>query len=439
MNKRLINGILSLLILTIISSMNSSMDSYAQEKDINTKIIVASNAIGEELTNLLADNIDGVKVKVLEQYDTGMFLVELNGKGNIDNILTEIENKPNVEFAQLDYKVSCEENLEKLEPKDSYYIYQWGLHNSGQIIGDYGVEGIDINVLPAWNITEGSKDVIVGVLDSGVDIDHEDLQGSIFVNPNEISNNGIDDDQNGYIDDVNGWNFINNDNVVFRSLQEDFHGTFIAGIIAANKNNIGICGVAPNVKIMPLKFISATSGNTSDAIKAIDYAIKMKVDIINCSWGGYDYNKALKKAMKRSKILYICSSGNEANSTDEKEVYPTCFNINNILTVGAIDNQGLMEKFSNYGNDVDVAAPGMNVVGTIPGNGYAFGGGTSFAAPYVTGIAALIKSVKPESTFKQLKKAIVKNVNFDNELQGKINTSGRVDAYKSVKYAIDNY
>jgi subtilisin family serine protease len=98
-----------------------------------------------------------------------------------------------------------------------------------------------------------------------------------------------------------------------------------------------------------------------------------------------------------------------------------------------------MEKFSNYGNDVDVAAPGMNVVGTIPGNGYAFGGGTSFAAPYVTGIAALIKSVKPESTFKQLKKAIVKNVNFDNELQGKINTSGRVDAYKSVKYAIDNY
>ncbi len=435
----MIRTIGNLLVITITSGCIDFSVAYVQEKEIDSQIIVGSNMAGQELANLISENVDGVKVEVLEQYDSEMTLIQLKGKGNLDNIITEIESESGVEFAQVDYKVSCEKNLQEIEPEDSYFIYQWGLHNIGQLIGNYGVEGVDINVLPAWQITEENNNVIIGVLDSGVDIKHEDLRDSIYVNPNEISNNGIDDDNNGYIDDVNGWNFLNNNNTVFSSMYEDFHGTFVAGIIAADKNNFGICGVAPNVKIMPLKFISTTEGNTSDAIKVIEYAGKMGVDIINCSWGGYDYNKALKKVMKKSNILFVCSSVNEANCTDEKEVYPTCFNINNILTVGAINNQGAMESFSNYGSDVDVAAPGMNVVGTFPGNGYIFGAGTSYAAPYVTGIAALIKSVKPDSTYKEIKKAIVKHVVVEDELQGKVNTSGRVDAYSSVKYIMNKY
>lgn len=427
-----------LLVLTVIGScVNLSTVVNAEEKEMDTNVIVASDFTKEELENLISKNIDNVEAEVTEQYEFGMMLVNIKGKGDVASILSEIEEESGVEFAQQDYEVSCEVNLQETVPQDNYFDYQWGLHNYGQLIGNFGIVGVDINVLPAWKITEGSQDVVVGVLDTGVDINHEDLQGSIYVNQNEIPDNGIDDDANGYIDDVNGWDFLNDDNTVYDSVYGDLHGTYVAGIVAADKNNIGICGVAPNVQIMPLKFIDTSNGKTSDAMKAIQYAERMKVDIINCSWGGYGYNKALKKTMKNSKILFVCSSGNEANCTDEREVYPTCFNINNIITVGVIDNQGNMPNFSNYGSDVDVAAPGLNVIGTTPGNGYLIGSGTSFAAPYVTGIAALIKSVKQDSTYKQIKKAIVKHVVVEDGLQGKVNTSGRVDAYAALKYVMD--
>ena len=452
--------------------MNLSTVVNAEEKEMDTNVIVASDFTKEELENLISKNIDNVETEVTEQYEFGMMLVNIKGKGDVASILSEIEEESGVEFAQQDYEVSCEVNLQETVPQDNYFDYQWGLHNYGQLIGNFGIVGVDINVLPVWKITEGSQDVVGGVLDTGVDINHEDLQGSIYVNQNEIPDNGIDDDANGYIDDVNGWDFLNDDNTVYDSVYGDLHGTYVvggvldtgvdinhedlqgsiyvnqneipdngidddangyiddvngwdflnddntvydsvygdlhgtyvAGILAADKNNIGICGVAPNVQIMPLKFIDTSNGKTSDAMKAIQYAERMKVDIINCSWGGYGYNKALKKTMKNSKILFVCSSGNEANCTDEREVYPTCLNINNIITVGVIDNQGNMPNFSNYGSDVDVAAPGLNVIGTTPGNGYLIGSGTSFAAPYVTGIAALNKSVKQDSTYKQIKK-----------------------------------
>jgi subtilisin family serine protease len=430
--------LVGLLVITVIGScVNLSTVVNAEGKEMDTNVIVASDFTKEELENLISKNIDNVEAEVTEQYEFGMMLVNLKGKGDVASILSEIEKESGVEFAQQDYEVSCEVNLQETVPEDNYFDYQWGLHNYGQLIGGFGIEGVDINVLPAWKITEGSQDVVVGVLDSGVDINHEDLQGSIYVNQNEIPDNGIDDDANGYIDDVNGWDFLNDDNTVYDSVYGDLHGTYVAGIVAADKNNIGICGVAPNVQIMPLKFIDTSKGKTSDAIKAIQYAERMGVDIINCSWGGYNYNKALKKTMKNSKILFVCSSGNEANCTDEREFYPTCFNINNIITVGAIDNQGDMPNFSNYGSDVDVVAPGLNVIGTTPGNGYLIGSGTSFAAPYVTGIAALIKSVKQDSTYKEIKKAIVKHVVVEDGLQGKVNTSGRVDAYAALKYVMD--
>lgn len=428
----------SLMAVTIACS-SVPLTVTAKEAEFDENIIVSTSVTGGKLRDLVSGHVGDAKAKVVEEYDSGMALVNVKGKGKLESVLSELQSAPAIEFAQKDYVVTCEEETRFMEPKDSFFVYQWGLHNFGQLIGDYGVKGEDVNVLPAWNITQGSEDVLVGVLDSGIDITHEDLQNSIFVNRKEIPGNGVDDDHNGYIDDITGWDFLHNDNTVYDDPNEDFHGTYVAGIIAADKNETGISGVAPNVKIMPLKFISTTDGSTSNAIKAIEYASKMGVDIMNCSWGGTEYNKALKKAMKKSKMLFVCSSGNEAACTDETPYYPTCFNINNIISVGAMDNQGTWARFGNYGEDVDVVAPGVNVIGTAPGNGYLFGSGTSFAAPYVTGVAALVKSVKPDSTYKVMKKAIVQNVVVEEQFKDKVNTSGRVDAYHTIQYVLDKY
>ena len=409
----------------------------AESSTINARLIISSSLDTDVLKNELESDINGINLNVIEQYDSGMVLAELKGNGKLDNVIQKIESEKGVEFVQEDYSLHSIDTIDTMIPSDSYFAYQWGLHNYGQYLGEKGVEGVDINILPAWELTEGSPDVIIGVLDTGIDITHEDLVNSIYTNSKEIAGNGIDDDGNGYIDDVNGWDFCYNDNSVFDNPIEDLHGTFVSGIIAAEKNTLGICGTAPNVKILPIKFIPGDNGKTSDAIKAIDYASKMGVDIINCSWGGPDYNKALKKAMKHSGILFVCSSGNEGYNVDTQKMYPACFNINNIITVGAIDNKGDWAPFSNYGTDVDVAAPGVNIMSTLPFNSYSIGSGTSFAAPYVTGIAALIKSVKINSTYKEIKKAIVKHTVTDERLIDKVNTSGRVDAYASIKYVID--
>ncbi|MFA9375862.1 MAG: S8 family peptidase [Lachnotalea sp.] len=436
---KILGNLLIMVIAIVLVKINVNASNKESESQLNCNVIVGSEIQADTLANQISVTINNVDIEVLHQYDSGMTLINLKGKGNLDNILAKIESESGVEFAQPDYNLSYDYSTDSIEPQDTYFTYQWGLNNDGQLIGDYGVKGVDINILPAWQITEGSSQVVVGVLDSGIDINHEDLKDATYVNTGEVPDNGIDDDNNGYIDDVNGWDFYNNDNSVYDDVYLDFHGTFIAGILAASKNEIGICGVAPNVKIMPLKFISGDKGNTSDAIRAIEYAQNKGVEIINCSWGGTEYNKALKKAMKKSKILFVCSSGNKGYDTNVTKFYPTCFNINNIITVGAINHRGEMESFSNYGDDVDVVAPGMNVVGTTPGNGYLFGSGTSFAAPYVTGIAALIKSVKPDSTYKDIKKAIVKHVVVGDELNNKVNTSGRVDANKALEYVIHKY
>lgn len=422
-----------------VACSSISFPAQAKEPEFHENIIVAATVTGDSLRELISSHVGNAKAKVVEEYDSGMALVKVTGKGSVETVLSNLQSASGIEFAQRDYVVSCQQETGYIEPQDSFFAYQWGLHNYGQLIGDYGVKGEDVNVLPAWNITEGNEHVVVGILDSGIDITHEDLQNSIYVNKKEIPGNGIDDDRNGYIDDVTGWDFAHDDNTVFDEPNEDFHGTYIAGIVAADSNQTGIAGVAPDVKILPLKFITTADGNTSNAIKAIEYADKMGVDIMNCSWGGTAYNKALKKAMKKSKMLFVCSSGNEGECTDKTPYYPTCFDINNVISVGAMDNQGTWARFGNYGKQVDVVAPGVNVIGTAPGNSYLFGSGTSFAAPYVTGIAALIKSVKPDARAKMMKKAIEQNVVKEKQFKGKVHTSGRVDAYKTLQYIVKKY
>lgn len=427
--------VLMIIVLMLCNNEEMAFASKLNYKN-NENIIIGTKLSYGELEERIVKNIKNVKIEKKEEFNEDMYLVTIASDRDTDDIMQEIDNDNKVDFVQKDYELENGDQVfsrsEMGNDIDELFNYQWGLNNFGQLMGDYGIEGIDINILKAWEITQGRENVIVGILDTGIDIEHDDLKDAIYVNKNEIPNNNIDDDNNGYIDDVSGWDFVNDDKSVYDDFNEDLHGTFVAGIIGARKNNIGICGVAPKIKIIPLKVLHGEKGKTSNAIKAIEYAEKIGVNIINCSWGGEVYNEALKRKMENSNILFICSSGNEGLNLNEKKMYPTCFESENILSVGAINNKGDWGEFANYGKSVDVAAPGVLTISTIPQNGYHILSGTSFAAPYVTGIAALLKSMYKDINGIAIKNRIENNVIIDEKLKEKVKTCGRVDAYRAL-------
>ncbi len=396
---------------------NQKIDIIVKYKDVNKK----DKTINEAKSKSKASKLE--QKRYFGKQKIGVY--EINTSDNRDAVIEELNNDPNVEYAQPNYPLSIESI-----PTDSKLTNQWSLYNDGQSVdGIAGRATVDINALNAWNITMGSSDVIVGVLDSGIDISHSDLKNNIYINKGEIKGNGIDDDGNGYIDDINGWDFSNDDLTVFDSLSTDTHGTYIAGIIAASADDEGVVGVAPKVKVLPLKFISGTTGYTSDAIEAIEYAMNMGVKIMNCSFGGTDDNQALKDAMKNSGMLFICSAGNGGNDTANKSLYPAGFDISNVISVTAIDSNGVLPSFSNFGTNVDIAAPGTSILSTTPNNSYNYYSGTSTAAAVVSGIAALVKSAMPEKSITGIKDQIINYVTPSSSLTNKVNSGGRVDAF----------
>lgn len=312
-----------------------------------------------------------------------------------------------------------------------YFSMQWGLSNKGQIINNVkGKNGVDINILKAWELTQGSPDVLVAVLDSGVDLTNGELKSSIFCNKNEIKDN-IDNDNNGLIDDINGWNFYENNNIVFGDYLHDYHGTYISGIIAASND---IIGVAPKIKILPLKFLSGSRGQTKDAIKAIEYAHSLGVRIINCSWDSIDYDQQLKDTMEQySDILFICSAGKNKSDLNTTPVYPACFDLPNIVSVAAIDNRGELYNLSGYGEKAHVAAPGVDIYSCMPDGDYTFSTGTSAATAFVTGIAGLIKSYNPELNSIEIANILKSSAKEIPQLKGKVQSGGIIDAYLCLK------
>ncbi|WP_071460853.1 S8 family serine peptidase [Bacillus massilinigeriensis] len=258
----------------------------------------------------------------------------------------------------------------------NYFNELWGLNNIGQPIkGIQGKPDVDIDAPEAWSKLKlpSDKKLVVGVIDTGVDINHPDLKEKIWTNEKEVPDNGIDDDGNGYIDDIHGYDFYNKDNTVYDPLDGDEHGTHVSGTIAARaegpsiKDNTGVVGVAPNVEIMSLKFLGPEGGDTAGAIEAIEYAKKMGVKLTNNSWGGGEYDELLEKAISESGSLFVAAAGNDSMDNDEETVYPAGYESPNILTVAALNNAGKLADFSNYGaTSVDVAAPGENILSTVP-------------------------------------------------------------------------
>ncbi len=405
-----------------------------------TEILVKYKNSGKEdkVKSTLTKKVKVKKFKTKKKYDKSKIeLLEIDKNDDITKVVDELKKDPDVLFAQPNYKLEV-----MAAPADTMFQNQWGLQNNGQETeGQPGRSGVDINAVNVWNLNQG-ENVVVGLMDTGVDITHKDLKDNVYVNTGEIPDNGIDDDKNGYIDDVNGWDFVHNDNTVFDDATLDFHGTHTAGILAAASNSEGISGTAPKSKILPLKFINGNWGYTCDVIDAIEYAMKIGVKIMNCSFGGTDDNFALKDTMVNSGILFVCAAGNRGADVAVSPVYPACFDIPNVLSVASIDSKGVLSPYSSYGNKIHVAAPGVNILSTTPGNAYDYFTGTSAAVPFVTGTATLLKSYVPSLSVTQISQRIKDNVVPCTNLSGKVSSGGRVDAYAALtntKPAPDTY
>lgn len=367
---------------------------------------------------------------------TGAKVLRVPDNRSEASVLAQLRANPNVQYAEpnMTFRASA------VVPSDQYYPYLYGLNNSGQTVGNsVGITDTDIDAPEAWSATQGSSAVTVGVIDSGVDWTHPDLRNRIWSNPGEVSGNGIDDDGNGYVDDIRGWDFFANDN---NPMDENGHGTHVAGTIAASADSTGVVGVAPGVRIMPLRFLGKDgSGSTVGAIGAIDYAAAKGVPVLNNSWGGSGYSQALFDAISASRTAFITAAGNDGRHMDAAGAapdYPGGYNLPNILNVAAVDNRGALAGFSNYGaTSVDVAAPGVNILSTIPalnGNpqGWSFFSGTSMAAPHVAGIAALVKSATGALTGTQVVDRIRTTAVSLAGVQGKVATGAMANAAAAV-------
>ncbi|MGZ3711228.1 MAG: S8 family peptidase [Bdellovibrionota bacterium] len=295
-----------------------------------------------------------------------------------------------------------------------------------------------VNSAAAWDISRGSSSVIVAVLDSGLDYTHPDLAANVWNNPGEIAGNGLDDDHDGFIDDVHGWNFVSNNN---KPIADDsaFHGTHVAGTIGAVGNNgIGVSGHAPNVKLMALKFLGNDgSGYTSDAVKGVNYAVDHHANIINNSWGGSSRSQALSDAIDRARaagILFVVAAGNEGSNNDQVNSYPTNYPQDNIVRVAASDINDKLASWSNYGaKKVDLAAPGVNIYSTKNGNSYQYLSGTSMATPLVSGVLATMIAARPDLSYKQIKGALLSTVDVKSSFKGKVAWNGRVNAGRALQ------
>ena len=314
---------------------------------------------------------------------------------------------PDVLYAEPDWIVETQAT-----PNDPRFGELWGLNNTGQ---SGGVVDADIDALEAWDITTGSSDVVVAVIDTGIDYNHQDLSANMFRNTLDCNSNGIDDDGNGQIDDCFGIDTLNNDS---NPLDDNDHGSHVAGTIGAVGNNgVGVVGVNWTVRLMACKFLNASgSGPTSDAIDCLEYVKLMKdrgVNIIatNNSWGGVGFSQALLDAIEAHRqrgILFIAAAGNSGLNNDFTPVYPANYYLPNVISVAATTRTDGQAFFSNFGRrTVHLGAPGDQILSTTRGNTYQIFSGTSMATPHVTGLAALLKAQDPGRDWRAIKNLIL--------------------------------
>ena len=427
------------------------------EYDDNELLVQFKTDINEKRVQEIADKLPET---TLESYSDGIAVFTAQSKTIIEEDIAILSTIQEISIIQPNYKYSFSsfeegEEIDELEdtvatyslPNDTFFSKQWGLYNKASSSSNLAQtssssSGIDIDVLNAWKNFQSNNEVIVAVIDTGVDYQHKDLKDHMWYNKAELDGtNGVDDDNNGYKDDIYGWDFYNDDATICHysgtsasKKDNDNHGTRCAGIIAATaNNNFGIAGVASNVnvKIMSLKTAGGPNaeGDTANIIKAIKYASYNGAKICNASWNCDSDDPALKLAISESNMLFICSAGNGyGTNIDYEPSYPCSYNLNNTVGVTSIDPDGTLSYFSNFGKEtVSMAAPGSNICSTIVGK-YGYDSGTSMAAPFVTGVAAMLYAYDSTLYPARAKSLLLESTKSLSALKNKVATNGIINA-----------
>jgi subtilisin family serine protease len=376
--------------------------------------------------------------KTLYTVKTGDSSVDMN------RFLADIRATGQVAYAEPNFiyhtSTFAEDPIKAIAPNDPDFGKDWGLLNVGQNdpkTGMAGLPGVDIGATKAWVSGTGSKDIVVAVIDTGVDYNHEELKENIFLNTKEVDGNGKDDDGNGFVDDVHGWNFEGKNN---NPMDDNSHGTHCSGTIGAKGGNgIGTAGVNWNVSILPIKFLSASgSGTLDDAVEGIKYATLMGVNVMSNSWGGGGFSQTMYDAIKAAKekgILFVAAAGNEGNDNDASPAYPATYDLDNVIAVAATDNRDRKASWSSFGQTkVHLAAPGVNIFSTVPMDKgkYEIFSGTSMATPHVSGAAALLWSLNKSMTYAEIKSRLLATVDPVHALKRKTVTGGRLNVYNAI-------
>jgi len=385
---------------------DSSGNSIAKEE------LQYDSIYNNQISVIYKGDVDGVEF--VADFDNGLksgfFTSKANNEKEFLEDLQNLLDNPNVIMAEPNYEVKIDADS---IVNDEYYPSMANLKI--------------INIDKAWEISFGDEETVVAVIDTGVDYTHGDLSANMWKNSDEIASNGIDDDQNGIIDDVRGVDFYNFDT---NPMDDHFHGTHVAGIVAAVANNgIGIAGIAPKVKIMPIKVLSSHgSGNTLGIFYGFKYAVENGANVINASFGGSGFSYLMYYGAYYAKInhvLIVAAAGNSANNNDQHKIYPCSFSFDNIICVASSNQNNELSYFSNYGvNSVDIAAPGENILSTMPADSYGSLSGTSMATPEVTGTAALVFSMKDNLLDTTVKEYILKYAQKEDSLKNKVLTQG---------------
>jgi PKD repeat protein len=350
---------------------------------------------------------------------------------DLERAIERLSKHADVERVERNYEVFAHAT-----PNDPKFSQLWALHNIGQT---GGTADADIDAPEAWDVATGSTDVVVAVVDTGIDYTHPDLVANMWTNPGEVPGNGIDDDGNGYVDDVHGYDFRNRDGNPF---DDSGHGTHVAGTIAAaGDNGIGVVGVSWRARLMAVKFLGATGGGTTaDAIRAITYAVDMGAVVINNSWGGGPYSQALLDAIRTTDaagVLFVASAGNANSDNEILPTYPASYAVENLIAVAATDHADARASFSSWGaSSVHLAAPGVAILSTVPAVGtvgiadpsrYHLLDGTSMAAPHVSGAAALLLSHLPGLGGREIKRRLMAGTDPIASMAGLTVTGGRLN------------
>lgn len=386
----------------------------------------------------------------------GLAVIDDLDNADTDSIVAQYSAMAEVAYAEPNYQIKLDDPIRKRSddlavaqdllyrpdllplytPSDPMFADQWALNNTGQ---DGGTARADIDALAAWARSKGTDEVVVAVLDSGVDYTHEDLVSNMWVRPKNLA--AYTDDELGTFNDRNGYNGTDK---LADPMDDNGHGTHCAGIIGAEGDNgIGISGINQKVKIMPLKFLGRGGfGSTADAIAAINYAIDRKKNgvnlrIISASWGSTSKSKALEDTIRAAGdagILFVAAAGNDGSNNDKRPHYPSNYDLPNVISVAALDRNDKLASFSNFGvGTVHIAAPGKDILSTWLNNAYREASGTSMATPYVSGVAALIIANEPKITMEKLRAKLLSSADKIDSLSGKIENGGRVCAANATK------